>query len=128
MESEDPDALAEELLSMELEETEAPAAAASAGGAASWRDGMAYWAEAAISRDPEPLKDGPEGEIDQELRECFVEECGEYVNRLDAAIPNFTADPTDKGAIGDLRVVFHTMKGSAKTIELHAYGEFMHDI
>ncbi|KZX56959.1 hypothetical protein A3709_04080 [Halioglobus sp. HI00S01] len=128
VESEDPDALAEELLSMALEETEAPAAAASAGGAASWRDGMAYWAEAAISCDPEPLKDGPEGEIDQELRECFVEECGEYVNRLDAAIPNFTADPTDKGAIGDLRVVFHTMKGSAKTIELHAYGEFMHDM
>ncbi|QFU77085.1 response regulator [Halioglobus maricola] len=127
---EDPDALAEELLAMEVEEAEeAPATAvASAGGEAPWRDGMAHWAGAAIARAPEPLQDGPEGEIDQELRECFVEECEDYVKRLDAALPGFQADPTDKKAIGEIRVVFHTMKGSAKTIELHAYGEFMHDL
>lgn len=108
-------------------ETAAPAAVATAGDMP-WREAMTAWQNASITRAPMPPVEGPDAEIDGELLECLVEECDEYLQKLQNAAPRLVATPTDKSVISEIRVVFHTVKGSAKTIGLAAFGEFMHDM
>ncbi|MFV8819574.1 response regulator [Haliea sp. E17] len=106
--------------------SEAPVAAT--GGDLPWRDALASWSAMDVTRPAEPLPEGPEHEIDRELLECFVEEFGEYLGKLNESAEQLHADPLNAGAIKDIRVVFHTLKGSARTIDLGAFGDFMYDL
>ncbi len=93
-----------------------------------WREALAVWSQAEVTRPAEPLPEGPEHEIDRELLECFVEEFGEYLGNLNQSADKLLADPADAEAIKNIRVVFHTLKGSARTINLGAFGDFMYDL
>ncbi len=99
-----------------------------AGGELPWRDALAAWTQSDVTRPAEPIPDGPEHEIDRELLECFVEEFGEYLERLGQSAGQLLANPVNAEAIKDIRVVFHTLKGSARTIDLAAFGDFMYDL
>jgi chemosensory pili system protein ChpA (sensor histidine kinase/response regulator) len=93
-----------------------------------WRDAMSVWTTSSVAREPLPIAEGPDAEIDGELRECLVEEAGEYFGKLQGLVEKLSIDPTDKETIASIRVVFHTLKGSARTIGLQVFGEFMHDM
>lgn len=109
-------------------EQSAGAPVASVTGIVSWREAMSIWSTTSVEREPLPAPEGPDAEIDGELLECLVEEAGEYFSKLQGLVEKLSIDPTDKETIASIRVVFHTMKGSARTIGLTVFGEFMHDM
>jgi chemosensory pili system protein ChpA (sensor histidine kinase/response regulator) len=68
--------------------------------------------------DPEP-----EPEIDQELREIFLEEAREVVLNGLSAVDALALDPADLGQQTTLRRAFHTLKGSSRMVGLNEFGE-----
>jgi chemosensory pili system protein ChpA (sensor histidine kinase/response regulator) len=50
---------------------------------------------------------------DDPMREIFIEECGEMLSLITAALDVLTNSPDDPGALSDLRRGAHTLKGSA---------------
>ncbi|TGD70916.1 hybrid sensor histidine kinase/response regulator [Mangrovimicrobium sediminis] len=123
----EPEAEAPAPVEQPAEVASAPAATLEAG-TLPWRDALAAWNKMDIDRPAEPLPEGPDSEIDRELLECFVEEFDEYIVNLNAACEQLQAAPQDADHIKAIRVVFHTLKGSARTIDLAAFGEFMYDM
>ncbi len=93
-----------------------------------WREALEIWVAADIDRGPDAPLENPDADIDEELVECFVEEARKYVRKLEDAAPLFAEELDNEKYILDIRAVFHTMKGSARTIELHEFGEFMYDM
>jgi chemosensory pili system protein ChpA (sensor histidine kinase/response regulator) len=93
-----------------------------------WRHALQWWQDAEVDREPNSAQEDPDVELDEELIECFVEESRKYMRRLEEATPVFAADPGNEKAVLEIRAIFHTMKGSARTIELNAVGEFMYAI
>ncbi|WP_279244404.1 Hpt domain-containing protein [Candidatus Litorirhabdus singularis] len=93
-----------------------------------WRHALEWWQRAEVSREPGAPQQDPDVELDEELIECFVEESRKYMRRLDEATPLFAADLGNEKVVLEIRAIFHTMKGSARTIELNAVGEFMYSI
>ena len=65
----------------------------------------------------------PEPEIDQELRDIFLEEAREVVQTGLAAVKALSADPADLGEQTTLRRSFHTLKGSSRMVGLNEFGE-----
>ena len=105
----------------------APAVPAMTGGTP-WREALEAWQAAAIQRSADAPLENPDADIDEELVECFVEEARKYIRKLDDTTPLFKEELDNEKYILDVRAVFHTMKGSARTIELHEFGEFMYDM
>ncbi|MEE4660979.1 MAG: Hpt domain-containing protein, partial [Halieaceae bacterium] len=97
-------------------------------GGTPWREALEAWAEASIDRGADAPLENPDADIDEELVECFVEEARKYIRKLEDTTPRFAEDLDNEKYILDVRAVFHTMKGSARTIELHEFGEFMYDM
>ena len=93
-----------------------------------WREALEIWVGMDIDRGPDAPLENPDADIDEELVECFVEEARKYVRKLEDAAPQFAEELDNEKYILDIRAVFHTMKGSARTIELHEFGEFMYDM
>ncbi len=93
-----------------------------------WRDALETWGLDTIQRGADAPLEDPDADIDEELVECFVEESRKYLRRLEEAQPRFANELTDESAILEIRAVFHTMKGSARTIELFEFGEFMYQM
>ncbi len=93
-----------------------------------WREALEIWVDAEVDRGPDAPLENPDADIDEELVECFVEEARKYVRKLEDAAPQFAEELDNEKFILDIRAVFHTMKGSARTIELHEFGEFMYDM
>lgn len=93
-----------------------------------WRDALELWMGMDIERGPDAPPENPDADVDEELVECFVEEARKYVRKLADSAPLFAEDLDNEKVILDIRAVFHTMKGSARTIELHEFGEFMYDM
>ena len=52
----------------------------------------------------------------------------DMLRKLEDAVPRFAAALDNEQTILDIRAIFHTMKGSARTIELNEFGEFMFDM
>jgi chemosensory pili system protein ChpA (sensor histidine kinase/response regulator) len=63
-------------------------------------------------------------EIDDEIREVFLEEFGEEIDNLDRLLPVWRADPADLERLRPIRRVFHTLKGSGRLVGARALGEF----
>lgn len=64
-----------------------------------------------------------EDDDERELRDIFLEEAREVVQNGLAAIRELVADPSDLAHQTTLRRSFHTLKGSARMVGLHPFGE-----
>lgn len=62
----------------------------------------------------------------ERLREIFVEEASEIIERLDSEILNFEESPTDKNILNELFRGVHTLKGSANSFGFTRLGKFVH--
>jgi len=60
------------------------------------------------------------------LKEIFIEEASEIIEKLDIDIINFEDDPTDKELLNELFRGVHTLKGSANSFGFSRLGEFVH--
>jgi chemosensory pili system protein ChpA (sensor histidine kinase/response regulator) len=63
-------------------------------------------------------------DIDEEIREVFVEEVQEEIDNLRALLPAWQAKPDDMEALKPIRRVFHTLKGSGRLVGALVLGEF----
>ena len=60
------------------------------------------------------------------LKEIFIEEASEIIEKLDVDIINFEEDPSDKELLNELFRGVHTLKGSANSFGFARLGEFVH--
>lgn len=67
---------------------------------------------------------GPSDDIDDEIREVFVEEVTEELENLGALYPKWKSDPEDHETLATIRRVFHTLKGSGRLVGALTLGEF----
>jgi len=63
-------------------------------------------------------------DIDEEIREVFVEEVEEVLDSLRSAYPAWLADTANFDKLTPIRRAFHTMKGSGRLVGAMALGEF----
>ncbi len=63
-------------------------------------------------------------EIDDEIREVFLEEFAEEIDNLDHLLPVWRAAPDDFERLRPIRRVFHTLKGSGRLVGARTLGEF----
>jgi chemosensory pili system protein ChpA (sensor histidine kinase/response regulator) len=63
-------------------------------------------------------------EIDDEIREIFLEEFEEEINNLDQLLPIWRRTPDGAEQLRPIRRVFHTLKGSGRLVGAKSLGEF----
>ena len=63
-------------------------------------------------------------EIDDEIREIFLEEFEEEITNLGQLLPVWRRAPDDAEHLRPIRRVFHTLKGSGRLVGAKALGEF----
>nr|WP_147652288.1 Hpt domain-containing protein [Vulcaniibacterium gelatinicum] len=63
-------------------------------------------------------------DIDDEIREVFLEEFEEEISHLDELLPPWRAHPEDLEKLRPIRRVFHTLKGSGRLVGAKTLGEF----
>jgi chemosensory pili system protein ChpA (sensor histidine kinase/response regulator) len=66
----------------------------------------------------------PSDDIDEEIREVFLEEVQEEVENLGRSLPDWKNTPADFEKLKPIRRSFHTMKGSGRLVGAMALGEF----
>lgn len=68
--------------------------------------------------------DSSAGDIDDEIREVFLEEFDEEIVNLRQLLPAWRAAPNDMERLRPIRRVFHTLKGSGRLVGAKVLGEF----
>jgi chemotaxis protein histidine kinase CheA len=63
-------------------------------------------------------------EIDDDIREVFIEELDEEAGNLNQLFAEWSAAPTETDVLRPLRRVFHTLKGSGRLVGALELGEF----
>ncbi|WP_394004033.1 response regulator [Luteimonas sp. WGS1318] len=63
-------------------------------------------------------------EIDDEIREVFLEEFAGEIENLDTLLPPWRAHPDNLELLRPIRRVFHTLKGSGRLVGARRLGEF----
>ncbi len=63
-------------------------------------------------------------DIDEEIREVFIEEVQEEIANLDELMPRWSAHPDHLDSLKPIRRVFHTLKGSGRLVGALTLGEF----
>jgi len=63
-------------------------------------------------------------EVDQEIRQIFLEEVGEETAQLQKRVPAWVADRGNVEILKSIRRSFHTLKGSGRLVGALAIGEF----
>jgi chemosensory pili system protein ChpA (sensor histidine kinase/response regulator) len=66
----------------------------------------------------------PSDDIDEEIREVFLEEVQEEVENLNRNLPDWKRNTADFEKLKPVRRSFHTMKGSGRLVGAMALGEF----
>ena len=66
----------------------------------------------------------PSDDIDEEIREVFVEEVQDEIENLNRSLPQWKADAHDFEKLKPIRRSFHTLKGSGRLVGALALGEF----
>ncbi|MGA9333147.1 MAG: Hpt domain-containing protein [Rudaea sp.] len=66
----------------------------------------------------------PSDDIDEEIREVFVEEVQDEIDNLNRCLPAWKSDLNDFEALKPIRRSFHTLKGSGRLVGALALGEF----
>ncbi|GHV06734.1 chemotaxis protein CheA [Campylobacterota bacterium] len=62
----------------------------------------------------------------EQLKNIFLEEANEIIEKLDIEILNFEESPTDKSILNELFRGVHTLKGSANSFGFTRLGKFVH--
>ncbi len=70
------------------------------------------------------FQDVPSDDIDDEIREVFVEEVQEEIDNLNRQLPVWRAQSLDLERLKPIRRSFHTLKGSGRLVGALALGEF----
>jgi chemosensory pili system protein ChpA (sensor histidine kinase/response regulator) len=70
------------------------------------------------------FQSAPSDEIDDEIREVFVEEVHEEINNIGRQLPEWRAQVEDFEKLKPIRRSFHTLKGSGRLVGALALGEF----
>ena len=68
--------------------------------------------------------DSTSDEIDDEIREIFLEEFQEEIGNLDALLPAWRQQPDEMERMLPIRRVFHTLKGSGRLVGARTLGDF----
>lgn len=68
--------------------------------------------------------DGDATDIDDEIREVFLEEFDEEIVNLRQLLPVWRSNPEDLERLRPIRRVFHTLKGSGRLVGAKTLGEF----
>lgn len=68
--------------------------------------------------------EGDAGDIDDEIREVFLEEFDEEIVNLRQLLPAWRMVPDDLERLRPIRRVFHTLKGSGRLVGAKVLGEF----
>ncbi|HEV8695521.1 MAG TPA: Hpt domain-containing protein, partial [Lysobacter sp.] len=63
-------------------------------------------------------------DIDDEIREVFLEELQEEIDNLGELLPHWREHPDDAERLRPIRRVFHTLKGSGRLVGAKTLGEF----
>ncbi|HEY7600544.1 MAG TPA: Hpt domain-containing protein, partial [Candidatus Limnocylindrales bacterium] len=63
-------------------------------------------------------------DIDDEIREVFLEEFEEEIGNLESLLPAWKSAPDDLERLRPIRRVFHTLKGSGRLVGAKVLGEF----
>ncbi|HET9034311.1 MAG TPA: Hpt domain-containing protein [Dokdonella sp.] len=63
-------------------------------------------------------------EIDDEIRDVFIEEVQEEIDNLSAQLPLWRSKPDDLEQVKPIRRSFHTLKGSGRLVGALSLGEF----
>ncbi|MDQ3288108.1 MAG: Hpt domain-containing protein [Pseudomonadota bacterium] len=63
-------------------------------------------------------------DIDDEIREVFLEELEEEISNLGSMLPSWRSAPDDPELQRSIRRVFHTLKGSGRLVGAKTLGEF----
>ena len=66
----------------------------------------------------------PSDDIDEEIREVFVEEVQDEIDNLHRCLPAWKSDSSDFEKLKPIRRSFHTLKGSGRLVGALALGEF----
>lgn len=66
----------------------------------------------------------PSNDIDEDIREVFLEEVQEELENLSRNLPDWKNNPNDFEKLKPIRRSFHTMKGSGRLVGALALGEF----
>jgi chemosensory pili system protein ChpA (sensor histidine kinase/response regulator) len=77
---------------------------------------------------PQPAPVAPRPQVNEELLAVFLEEAGDVLAAVDAALPVCRAQPLDKDALTTIRRGFHTLKGSGRMVGLMDLGEVAWEI
>jgi chemosensory pili system protein ChpA (sensor histidine kinase/response regulator) len=64
------------------------------------------------------------GEMDEEIKEIFLEEAQEEIERISEYLPRWRENPADQEALTTVRRSYHTLKGSGRLIGALLLGEF----
>ena len=62
----------------------------------------------------------------EKLRQIFIEEANEIIEKMDVDILNFEESPHDKALLNEIFRGVHTLKGSANAFNFTRLGEFVH--
>ncbi|WP_157622862.1 hybrid sensor histidine kinase/response regulator [Solimonas soli] len=73
---------------------------------------------------PAAVADQAREDIDDEIREIFLEEAGEVLATLRDTLPLWVRDARDRERLTTIRRSFHTLKGSGRTVGANVLGEF----
>ena len=68
--------------------------------------------------------EGAADDIDDEIREVFIEEVEEEINNLEELLPAWKKQPENLDLLKPIRRVFHTLKGSGRLVGALTLGEF----
>ena len=71
-----------------------------------------------------PGFDGASDEIDDEIRDVFLEEFQEEIGNLEQLLPAWRRQPDNMEQLRPIRRVFHTLKGSGRLVGAKTLGEF----
>ncbi|WP_223809715.1 Hpt domain-containing protein [Sulfurospirillum multivorans] len=62
----------------------------------------------------------------EKLRQIFIEEANEIIEKMDVDIINYEESPNDKALLNEIFRGVHTLKGSANAFNFARLGEFVH--
>lgn len=62
----------------------------------------------------------------EKLRQIFIEEANEIIEKMDIDIVNYEESPSDKALLNEIFRGVHTLKGSANAFNFSRLGEFVH--
>jgi len=81
-------------------------------------------APAVVNENPPPAVEPEPEEVDPVIREVFLEEATEVLERLQSQLPQWRRSPSERELLSDIRRSFHTLKGSGRMVGAVAIGEF----